>query len=139
MLQLRDKFIPKTKANQQDWRKKGSIPISKSLRKAIKNKHAAHRSWILKKNALNGDEARMQFKNQRNKVKRLLRKAKREFEKNVASKVKQNPKSFWNHVRQKLKSKPGVAPLLQNPKDKSSVKFTDQEKANILQNQFSSV
>ena len=52
---------------------------------------------------------------------------------------KENPKAFWNHVKGKLKSKSGIAPLLRDPKDKTSVKFSDKEKANILQDQFSSV
>ena len=81
----------------------------------------------------------MDFKRKRNKVKGLIRKRKREFERNIAFKVKDNPKTFWNHVRQKLKSKSGIAPLLENPEDKTSARHSDTEKANILQNQFSSV
>ena len=42
-------------------------------------------------------------------------------------------------MRDKLKAKPGIAPLLANPNDKSSVKFDDEEKASILLKQFSSV
>ena len=38
-----------------------------------------------------------------------------------------------------MKSKCGVAPLPSNINDKNSLKFDDEEKANILQNQFSSV
>ena len=57
----------------------------------------------------------------------------------IAEESKTNPKPFWAHVRGKLKTKEGVAPLLQNPKDKSSMKFTDEEKSNILLQQFTSV
>ena len=46
---------------------------------------------------------------------------------------------FWSHVRGKLKTKSGVAPLLEDVTDKNSTKFDDQEKANILQRQFASV
>ena len=38
-----------------------------------------------------------------------------------------------------MKTKLCVAPLLDHIKDKNSVRFGDQEKANILQKQFSSV
>ena len=38
-----------------------------------------------------------------------------------------------------MKTKPGIAPLLANPNDKSSLKFDDEEKARILLKQFSSV
>ena len=68
-----------------------------------------------------------------------MRKAKRNFEKDVAQKSKNNPKTFWSYVRSKLKTKAGVGPFLANVKDKTSSKFTDVEKANILQDQFSSV
>ena len=46
---------------------------------------------------------------------------------------------FWKHVRRKLKTKPGVAPLYEDVDDKDSIKFKDEEKANILQSQFASV
>ena len=38
-----------------------------------------------------------------------------------------------------MKTKSGISPLLRNPKDKSSLHFTDEDKADILQNQFCSV
>ena len=38
-----------------------------------------------------------------------------------------------------MKTKSGIAPLLQNPKDQLSIRFTDEDKAEILQNQFCSV
>ena len=50
-----------------------------------------------------------------------------------------SPKSFWYHVRRKLKSKESVAPLYERPDDKLSIKHSDKEKANILQKQFSGV
>ena len=68
-----------------------------------------------------------------------MRQAKRRFEREIAQKSKNNTKAFWSHIRNRLKTKPGVAPLLQNKDDKNSMKFRDEEKANILQNQFSSV
>ena len=68
-----------------------------------------------------------------------MRKAKRNFEKDVANKSKTNPKAFWSFVRSKLKTKAGVGPLLARADDKTSISFDDKEKANILQNQFCSV
>ena len=38
----------------------------------------------------------------RNKVKALMRKAKRNFEKDVAQKSKNNPKTFWSYVPQQI-------------------------------------
>ena len=68
-----------------------------------------------------------------------MRKATRSFEKSVACSAKSNPKSFWSYVRRRMKTKSGVAPLLENVGDKSSLKFGDDEKACILQKQFTSV
>ena len=50
----------------------------------------------------------------RNKVKAMIRKSKREFERNIGIQSISNPKIFWPHVRSKLKTKTGVATLLQD-------------------------
>ena len=68
-----------------------------------------------------------------------MRKATRGFEKSVARSAKSNPKSFWSYVRRQMKTKSGNAPLLEDMADKSSLKFGDDEKAHIFQNQFTSV
>ena len=67
----------------------------------------------------------------------MLRGLKRKNERNIAQQVKGNPKAFWSHVCGKLKTKSGVAPFI-DEKDKTK-KFSDSDKANILQDQFSSV
>ena len=69
----------------------------------------------------------------------MMRQAKRRFERDIAKKSKSDPNVFWSHIRHRLKTKSGVAPLLENPQEKDSMKFSDVDKANILQNQFSSV
>ena len=85
------------------------------------------------------EKKRLEYTRARNRAKTLLRKAKRKFEKGIASQSKINPKLFWAYTRSKMKTKTGIAPLLSNPKDEDSLKFDDEEKANILQDQFSSV
>ena len=87
----------------------------------------------------NADLSRLEYTKARNKVTKLIRKAKRTFEGDVAEKALTNPKAFWCHVNSKLKSKVGVSPLLENEDDKESIKFYDKEKANILQKHFYSV
>ena len=91
------------------------------------------------KTSSDAEDTRKAHTKARNKVKTLMRKAKRNFEKIIAHNSKNNPKAFWSYVRSNLKTKAGVGPLLANVKDKTSTKFTDDEKANILQDQFSSV
>ena len=68
----------------------------------------------------------------------MILKSKREFERNIGIQSKSNPKIFWSHVCSKLRTKTGVASFT-DEKDKTSTKFDDKEKANILQKQFVSV
>ena len=72
----------------------------------------------------------------RNKVKNEVMREKRNYEKRICERSKDNPKVFWKHVRSKMKSKDLIAPLLANPNDGDSLKYTDSEKAEILQKQF---
>ena len=85
------------------------------------------------------DRARLKYARARNKVKTLVRRDKRNFEKNIAMNAKAMPKKFWCHARRKLKTKPGIAPLLEKEDDKNSLRFDDKSKANILQGQFTKV
>lgn len=138
IMSLRDSFVPKTKQNgKPKWKEKGTVPIDANLQMAIKDKRKTHKKWS--KCFGDATEHRMAYSKANNKVKRLMRKAKRNFEKDIASKSDTHPKFFWSYVRSKLKTKTGVAPLLANPKDKNSTVFTDEEKANKLQEQFCSV
>ena len=91
------------------------------------------------RNTTDYDTSRIKYTKARNKVKALLRKAKRRYERDIARAAKSNPRAFFGHARRHLKTKRGVAPLLSNPKDKDSMKFKDEEKAKILLKQFSSV
>ena len=136
-------FVPlETSSNKPTWKDKGSVPIDEKARDAIRKKEKSHRTWMsTKRGRMNADAdaARRQYNRDRNKVKTLLRKAKRRFERDIAVKAKTEPKAFWGHTRRKLKSKTGVAPLQSNPKDSNSMKFDEAEKANLLLKQFSSV
>ena len=140
LLDLRAKFVPKVTASAKPkWREKGSVPIDNALQLAIRNKKLHHRHWMKAKSESGANDARHAYRKANNKVKRMMRKAKRNFERSIAQNSKSCPKSFWSYVRSKLRTKAGVAPLLKNVTDKTSVKFTDEEKSNILQDQFSSV
>ena len=138
--ELRNKFVPKTTiTGKPSWRRKGVIPIDKSVREAIHRKLICHKKWMNSKRGLRNDGSRAEYTKARNKVKSLMRQAKKRYEKGICLEGKKNPKAFWAHVRQKLKTKSGVAPLLENVNDKESTKFDDKEKADILQRQFAGV
>ena len=137
---LRDTFIPKHKmTDKPNWRDKGSFPMNAGTREVIKSKNNAFRAWMAAKTCFHMDAARAVYIKARNKSKTLLRKSKRIFEMGIAQRSMSNPKAFWSHCRRKLKTKCSVAPLLADTKDKDSLRFTDEDKANILQKQFSSV
>ena len=53
-----------------------------------------------------------------NKIKCLMRQANKIYDKGICMKSKSKAKAFWSPVRQKLKTKSGVVPLLENNKDR---------------------
>ena len=108
------------------------LPHNKQLQDAIRGKHTTHRQWMSARKRSDANDARLRYIRERNKVKSLLRQAKRTFERGIARKAKSNPKAFWSHVRSRLKTKSGVAPLLENNNDKISMKYSDEERANIF-------
>ena len=137
--EFRNKFVLKQLSGVPSWKTKGNVPINQVLRDAIWNKSKLHRRWISSKNVLNvsdTENVRQAYTKARNKVKAMIRKSKRKFERNIGTQSKSNPKIFWSHVLSRLKTKTGVVYLLQDEKDKTSTKFDDKGKANILQKQF---
>ena len=138
LIELRNKFVPtkKIKTGINGW--KGTFPINKTVQSAIKEKHSLHRRWIKSKRCGN-NALREAYHKSRCRVKKMIRQAKRSFEKELASGSTKNPKQFWKYVRSKLRTKSGVSPLLQDKKNPNSLKFNDNEKAEILQDQFCSV
>ena len=79
------------------------------------------------------------YVNSRNQVKRKIKQARRGLEEKICGQAKRSPKKFWKHIRDSMKTKSGIAPLLLDPNDEHSLRFTDDDKADILQDQFCSV
>ena len=67
------------------------------------------------------ENVRQAYTKARNKVKSMILKSKREFERNIGIQSKSNPKIFWSHVRSKLKTKTGVALLSQDKKGETLI------------------
>ena len=117
LLQLRDKYDPtKVVSGKPAWKKKGDIPVGKKVGIAIRQKHSAHRRWMrnINQSSMSADTLLAYIK-ARKEVKRMIRQAKRNYKKMIAQNSKEKPKLFWSHVRGKLKTKSGVAPLLEDP------------------------
>ena len=72
----------------------------------------------------------------RNKVRKITRTNALKHEEEIASKVKSNPKVFWNHVNSKLKLTETIPTL--NLKD-GTCAMTETDKAEALSGFFSSV
>jgi hypothetical protein len=75
----------------------------------------------------------------RNKVKGLVRAAKYNMEKEIASDAKGNPKRFWKYVNSKRKTKSGICELSTEVNGETITARTDREKADMLADFFSSV
>ena len=72
----------------------------------------------------------------RNQTKKEIRKTVKEYEKKIAKNSKSNPKGFWKYVNCKLKRTTGIANL-KKPDD--TLTTSDEDKANVLNDYFSSV
>ena len=138
LIDLRNRFVPLKDVGNTFWKRKGRIPINRELQTIIKEKRRLHRKW-LKSSPIHRPEIRRKYTSARNKVNQKMREARRNYERDVCNKSKENPKRFWSHVRSKLHSVSGVSPLLESENDGSSLKHDDYDKANILQKQFCSV
>ena len=78
-----------------------------------------------------------QFKAQQKLVQRLVSGAKLDFERRIASKIKENPRAFFSYVRGKQKVKDSVGPLLDS--DSGNTINDSQEMSRVLNSYFSSV
>ena len=83
---------------------KSVLHLSKEMKcggeyEAVKKKHRAWNTYI---HTLDQTDYRA-YCRIRNKCTKITRKAKRKFEKNVASDMKDNPKGFWGYIKQKTR------------------------------------
>ena len=73
---LRNKFVPKMTTSVKPSRsKKGSVPINKNLKEAIRQKNSTHRRWMSEGTRTDSHSARVDYNKARNKVKRKTRQA----------------------------------------------------------------
>ena len=79
----------------------------------------------------------LQYRRTNNQVRRLTRKAKKQYEANIVAGTKENPKRFWQYVRKKTKSRITIPDLISE--DGTTTTENDKEKANVLADYFSSV
>ena len=126
-----NKHIPKSKSKNT----KGNVPLSKETVKSIKRKHRMWERYM----EVRSEEKYREYCKARNKVKKLTRKERKKMEKQVAESAKSNVKNFWKYVNSKRKSKGGISELHVKTLDGTFIASSDQDKAEVLANFFSSV
>ena len=100
LLALADKFIPTTKPKPR-----GSQPYtSKEARDTIKKKGT---SWKKYQHCKTADNFR-KYQRHRNSASNAIRKSKINYEKDLAAKIKTNPKLFWSYVKSNTKTNSNI-------------------------------
>ncbi len=125
------KCIPVRRPNSTGYKKKPLWMNETALTK-LKKKRAAYQRYLSTREGKEYEE----YARLRNQTKWEIRKAKRDFEKEIASKAKSNPKAFYNYSKSKLKTRSGVGDI---KREDGSVTENDREKAEELNTYFSSV
>eukprot|EP00111_Clytia_hemisphaerica_P012297 TCONS_00036119-protein len=138
LLELRAEFVPLS-ATKRVYGKRGRFAINQHIQQYLKEKRRLHRKWTRSIGTSREELSRVEYVVARNEANRKITQVKRELEKRICEQAKRSPKRFWRHVRNSMKTKSGISPLLRNPKYKSSLHYTDEDKADILQDQFCSV
>ncbi|KAK3090353.1 hypothetical protein FSP39_011129 [Pinctada imbricata] len=133
VLDLENKFVPLVKVG---GKKGNQIPLEKETLSAIKEKNSLNRKFIHTKDP----KVRTSYNRARNKVSKLVRRARKKYEQNLALEAKKEPKRIWQFINSKSKTRQGIGELHVDPSDPNSVKTDDDaEKADILANFFSGV
>jgi len=131
MNHLMDKYIPKSRPRVQNGTRR-PIYMTACARDKVRTKNKAFSTW---RQTRSGHDY-ISYTKARNQAKWECRKAQRDFEMKLAKESKQNPKAFYKYAKSKLKTRPGISQL---SRDDGSLTKTDTQKANILNDFFSSV
>ena len=124
-----EKFVPKVKSKSK---RKTPAWFSPIIKKSVKKKHALFKRFLESQNSYHYKL----YIQARNESARLVKNSKKEHQRNIAKKCKDNPKTFWNYVNTQRKVKENIASLWDG---KSSYINNDKGKADALNNFFSSV
>lgn len=123
--------IPKIKCIQ---RKVGNKPIwmTKEGVKKVRKKYRAWQRYLCTKDGIDYQN----YISLRNKSNSFLKKLCKNFERDLANNIKDNPKKFWKYVNSKSKTRTGIQSL---SNQQGSLVEGDKEKADILNTFFTSV
>ena len=123
--------IPTATINKSDkWVK--PIWMKPATLRLIQRKHSKHTKFLNTRN----EEDKTNYKTARNEVTAKTRGDRLAFERNISKEIKNNNKVFWRYVNANRTTKATIPDLLKKDGSKAT---TDAEKAEVLNDQFSSV
>ena len=127
ILLAEDRCVPRKR------RRVGSRPLwmQQNVMRTIRKKK---RLWATYKRT-NDYAEYLAYKNVQSETRKLVRQAKRKFEKKLASEAKKRPKMFYSYLRSKTANRSSVGPL----KEKDEIVSDDTGMANLLNKFFVSV
>ena len=123
--------VPTVTINSNDkWNK--PVWMKKATQRLIKRKHRTHTTFLNTRNA----NDKTAYNVIRNEVTSKVRTDRIAFERNISKEIKNNNKVFWRYVNANRSSRAAI-PELKRPDGTKAC--SDEEKAEALNNQFSSV
>ena len=125
------KYVPKKSYGPNARRNFKPLWLNPNALRKVKAKHEAFKRYMQSKD---GDDYQ-RYVAERNAARREIRKAVREHERLLSKKSKRDPKSFWKYTRRKSKPRSRLGKLKVGDRSYD----TDSEKANVLNDYFSSV
>ena len=129
---VRDKYVPRVHIGKCKGKKVKSFPVDNTVLDKLHNKRKAFKYY--KKYPTTNNRDNYHF--HRNVCNSAIRVAKLNKEINIAKRVKDNPKSFFNYFNAQIKPKEGISNL---KKEDGTFTENDQDKAEVLNTFFSSV
>jgi hypothetical protein len=137
MQKLMEDYIPKQRSNLNSKTRR-EFPLPPEIREKIKEKNRLSRK-VFKKDGVT-KETRKEYNRCRNKVQKLVKRARKDFERNLANQSKENPKVVWKYINAKAKTRAEIEELHVSPTDRDSATTkNDNEIAQILADYFKSV
>ena len=134
VIEVCDRHIPLMRIGTRKW--KSEYPADMGIMQLIMVKTKRHREWLAYQFTSRGPELRVLYNRARNQVRKTTRILKRQHKLKITNYANSNSKAYWVYSRAHLKTKSGVAPLLGDPSDPSSIKHNDIDKEDVLQHQF---
>ena len=124
---LVDSFVPKTRPGR-----KPNLYMNRAALRMRKLKRSLWAQYMKSKSPTDYT----QYTKCRNKLRKMTRQLRKEFELKLAEESKSNPKAFWRYVNTRLKTKTGIDAL---EDEEGVVHCSPQKKAEILSRYFGSV